>query len=122
MRWRRVLVIGSGVLAFAVAGAMALLAVSPFPDAKTRTNRTPAMELRRAVEMWRGRHGPDDCPTPEQLRREGAIDRAARLEDPWGAPFRIICEPDETVVLSLGPDGREGTADDIRVPEPIGPR
>jgi hypothetical protein len=120
MRWRRVLVIGSGVLALAVAGAVSLVAVSPFPDAKVRTTRTPAMQLRRAAQVWRGQHRTDDCPTPEQLRREGAIDPAARLEDRWGAPFRILCEPDETVVLSLGPDGREGTADDVRVPEPTG--
>jgi hypothetical protein len=122
MRWRRGLVIGSGVLAFAVAGAIALVAVSPFPEAKMRTTRTPAMELRRAVEMWRGQHGADDCPTPEQLKHDGAIGPAARFDDQWGATFRIICEPDETIVLSLGPDGREGTADDIRVPEQIGAR
>ncbi len=114
--------IGSAVLALAVAGALALVALNPFPDAKIRTTRTPAMQLRSSAEMWRGQHGTDDCPTPERLRREGAIGPAARIEDRWGAPFRIICEPDETVVLSLGPDGREGTADDIRIPEPIGAR
>jgi general secretion pathway protein G len=65
--------------------------------------------------MWREK--PSHCPTPETLVADKAIDSAAELTDQWGNPFKIICEDDDVTVMSAGADKKEGTADDIRVPE-----
>jgi hypothetical protein len=119
------LVIGGGVLAFAVAGAVALVAPNLSTGVKhvpVKATRTSAIELRRAAMVWRSRHETDNCPEPEQLRRDGVIDQASRLDDAWGEPLHVVCEGDGTSVVSSGPDRRAGTADDIRVPEPIGAR
>ncbi|MCK5943311.1 MAG: type II secretion system protein GspG [Planctomycetes bacterium] len=39
-------------------------------------------------------------------------------DDAWGNPYELVrgAEPQDFHVLSLGPDGRRGTADDIRAP------
>jgi hypothetical protein len=82
--------------------------------------RTSVMELQRAAEVWRAKHATDGCPTPEQLRAAGAVDRLAKLNDAWGTPFEIACAGDATSVRSLGPDRKWGD-DDIVAPESSGP-
>lgn len=34
--------------------------------------------------------------------------------DPWGHPYKLVKEDTRFYVVSFGPDGREGTADDVR--------
>jgi hypothetical protein len=53
------------------------------------------------------------CPAIDDLVREGVIDRASSVTDPWGHPWRIVCQADDVIVSSAGPDGIEGTRDDI---------
>ncbi len=94
-------------------------AVAIFPrlrEAQQKTTRTSAQELRRAAETWRGTHASDICPTPQTLVQDKLLDSSSTVNDAWGTPFRIVCEEEETVVFSLGPDKKE-SADDIRVPE-----
>jgi len=38
--------------------------------------------------------------------------------DPWGHPYRYCCTNDAVRVWGTGPDGTDGTADDIASPEP----
>ena len=49
--------------------------------------------------------------------RQGDRHSFLKITDAWDDPYRIVCEDDETTVVSAGPDKKEGTADDIRVPE-----
>jgi general secretion pathway protein G len=100
-----------------IAGGVAVAVFPKFKEAQIKTTKTSAMELRRATEMWRGLHASDQCPSLEQLRTDKALDTASKLTDAWDSPFKISCEDDETIVASNGPDKKEGTADDIRVPE-----
>jgi general secretion pathway protein G len=100
-----------------IAGGVAVAVFPKFKEAQIKTTKTSAMELRRATEMWRGMHASDQCPTVDQLRADKAFDTASKLTDAWDSPFKITCEDDETIVQSNGPDKKEGTADDIRVPE-----
>ena len=74
-----------------------------------KVSQMSAGELRLAAEQWRGTHG-DQCPTLGILHADDA-------SDAWGNPFKIICEDDETTIVSAGPDKKPGTADDIRIPE-----
>jgi general secretion pathway protein G len=100
-----------------IASGVAVAVFPRFKEAQVKTTKTSAMELRRATEMWRGMHASDVCPSIDQLRSDKAIDTAAKASDAWDTPFKIQCEDDETIVVSSGPDKKEGTADDIRVPE-----
>ena len=100
-----------------IAGGVAVAVLPRLKEAQIKTTRTSAMELRRAAETWRGAHASDQCPTAEILRQEKAIDTASKITDAWDDPFKIACEDDETIVTSWGPDKKEGSQDDIRVPE-----
>lgn len=60
----------------------------------------------------------DACPSLEQLHE---YDPQLDLKDPWGHEYRIACgekRPPEIKqgigVYSLGADGEEGTADDVK--------
>jgi hypothetical protein len=79
---------------------------------------TSARALRSVAEVWRSEHADGECPTPEVLLRDHAIDPASKLTDPWDGPFTITCEPDETTVTSRGPDRIDdhGLGDDVRIP------
>ena len=100
-----------------IAGGVAVAVFPKLKEAQVKTTRTSAMELRRAAETWRGAHASDECPTADGLKAEKAIDSASKITDAWDDPFKIVCDGDETIVNSMGPDKKENTADDIRVPE-----
>jgi len=104
-----------------ISGGVAVAVLPRLKEASIKTTQTSARELRRAAEQWRGMRGGDLCPTIEVLRQEKAIDTASKITDAWDNPFKIICADDETTVMSAGPDKKEGTADDIRIPETIVP-
>lgn len=100
-----------------IAGGVAVAVLPRLREAQIKTTRTSAMELRRAAETWRGSHASDQCPTPQVLQADKAIDTGSKITDAWDDPYKIFCEDDETIVTSFGPDKKEGTQDDIRVPE-----
>lgn len=100
-----------------IATGVAVGVLPQMRKAQINTTKTSAMELRRAVEMWRTSHASTDCPTIEQLQADKALDKGSKAKDGWDMPFKIECEEDETVVTSAGPDKKEGTTDDIKVPE-----
>jgi general secretion pathway protein G len=104
-----------------ISGGVAVAVLPRLKEAGIKTTQTSARELRRAAEQWRGMHASDQCPTIEVLRADKAIDTASKMTDAWDNPFKIICEDDETTVTSAGPDKKEGTADDIRIPETVLP-
>ena len=59
----------------------------------------------------------------EQLRAEKELSATSKITDPWDTPYQIRCAEDETYVLSYGPDKKEGTADDIKIPDaPVAPK
>ncbi|HEU4537257.1 MAG TPA: hypothetical protein VFS00_24220, partial [Polyangiaceae bacterium] len=84
--------------------------------AKVGVARTAARQMHASAEQWLATHTEADCPTPERLVDDGVISETASLNDPWGKPFRIVCEAARVRVISWGPDRRENTADDVRVP------
>jgi len=52
------------------------------------------------------------------LVHDGTIDPASSVTDPWGRPWQISCREDDVVVSSVGPDGIEGTRDDVVAAKP----
>lgn len=69
-----------------------------------------------AYPRWSLDHPLDRCARLEDLARLAN----QRTEDPWGNPYVVLCgdtaPPGVTGmgVLSLGPDGKQGTPDDIK--------
>jgi hypothetical protein len=96
------------------------VAEAHWPHASTsapvdRTNVVRELRLLRViVEVWRATHA-DECPTLQRLEDDDEL-AAANMKDEWGNAYKIICDEDETYVVSYGPDHREGTPDDIVYP------
>ena len=102
-----------------MAGAVVVAVIPKFKGAQVDIAAQSAREIRNAVTRYRAR-GTDTCPTVAQLQTEKEIDSASKPDDPWGSQFKIECADDEIYVISLGPDKKEGTADDISVPKKAG--
>lgn len=100
-----------------IAGGIAVYAIPKFVQAQKDSTKTSAMALHTVSESWRAMHT-TECPTAERLKAEKEIAATAKITDAWDSPFKIICDEDNITVVSFGPDKREGTADDIRIPEP----
>ena len=102
-----------------IASAVVVAVIPKFKNAQIEAATQSARELRNAATRYRAR-GTDTCPTPSLLVTEKEIDTASNIEDPWKSAFKIECGEDEIFVTSLGPDKKEGTADDISVPKKTG--
>ena len=99
-------------------GAGVTVAVIPkFRQAQVDTAKTNAREIRNAVNRWRAMRGGSECPTVSQLVADKEIDSASKTTDPWDQPYKIQCTDEETIVTSPGPDKKEGSDDDISIPE-----
>jgi general secretion pathway protein G len=99
-----------------IAGAVAMAVFPQSAKAKVQLTHANAAALRRAADVWRSEHSDGACPTPAQLVSDKVVDRGTKLDDPWGSPFKIICNADETSVASLGPDAKESDDDIVEPP------
>ena len=100
-----------------IAAGVTVAVLPKFRQAQIDTATTNAREIRNAVNRWRAMRGGDECPTVSQLVQDKEIDSASKTTDPWDSPYKIRCVDDETIVSSPGPDKKEGSKDDIVVPE-----
>lgn len=98
-----------------IAAGVSVAVIPKFNQARVDTAKTNAREIRMAVNRWKARNN-DGCPTISQLVQDKEIDSASKTDDPWGSAYRITCGDDEVTVVSPGPDKKEGSADDIKVP------
>ncbi len=99
-----------------IAGGVAVVAVPKLEDARVQTTRTNLRTLLPAAEMYRSNFA-GECPTVQLLQQKKEISSTSETKDPWGKPYKIICEEDDTRVVSFGKDGKENTPDDIVMPE-----
>ena len=79
--------------------------------------KTACSTIRQATMQWRAVNPGSDCATVEQLKAEKDLDTGFSLKDPWGNPYKVSCDADEINCTSAGPDRKEGTEDDIHVPQ-----
>jgi general secretion pathway protein G len=98
-----------------VAGGVAVAVIRQGEAAKRKTALTDARTLRGAVKMW-WLDGATSCPSVAQLIQTGTLDEDNGTVDPWGTPWRILCDGTSVSVSSDGPDRERDTEDDIRVP------
>ena len=100
-----------------IAGGVAVVAVPKYQEAQKKQAQTDARTIHPAAEKYRVDHPGEGCPTVELLRDKNEISRASKITDPWDSPYKIICGDEDVAVMSMGPDKKEGTPDDIRIPE-----
>jgi hypothetical protein len=84
-------------------------------DDSQRMAEEAAERIHSAAERWQQDHA-TGCPTISELVYDHALDADARVDDPWGSRYRVVCNGPTLIVWSSGKDGETGTADDIRVP------
>ncbi len=102
-----------GVLTAAISvGVMSAKKSADLKLAKTACNT-----IRDATIQWKAVHSGEDCPTIDQLKQEKILDTGFSVKDPWGVTFKMACDSDEITCSSAGPDRKEGTEDDLHVPQ-----
>lgn len=100
-----------------IAGGVSFAILPRMSEARVKTAKQGAQEIRKAVQLWQIENG-GECPSVSQLKKDGVLDRAGASDDPWGKPFQVKCSDGEVYVASNGPDMKRGTEDDIEVPGP----
>ncbi len=100
-----------------IAGGVTVFALPKYREAQKTTAETGARVIRQAVQGWQATNNEISCPTMSQLVQEKQLDPGANTNDPWGKPYSLTCTEDDVAVISMGPDKKKGTKDDIRVPK-----
>jgi general secretion pathway protein G len=100
-----------------IAGGVAVVAVPKYAEAQRKQAQTDARTIHPAAEKYRVDHTGEQCPTVELLREKKELSQASKITDPWDTPYKIICGDEDVMVMSFGPDKKENTADDIRIPD-----
>jgi len=98
-----------------IAGGVAIFAIPKFQQAQKDTAKTDCKTLVQVVETWKLNHpgATTECPTVEALKNDKALKSDQNTNDPWGKPYRITCSGEDFGASSAGPDGKEGSEDDI---------
>jgi type II secretory pathway pseudopilin PulG len=105
-----------------LSAAIGVAVFAHFRRVQVKTATIACENLRRSVQMHAVDHPEEsECPTPARLRDLKELDASMSIDDPWSTPYRIDCQPEETIASSAGPDRAFGTDDDIRVPIPRRP-
>ena len=99
-----------------IAGGVAVVAVPKYQESQKNQAKIDARTIHPVAEKYKVDH-PGVCPTVEQLRAEKELSAASKITDPWDSPYKIVCGDEELYVISFGPDKKENTNDDIRIPE-----
>lgn len=99
-----------------IAGGVAVVAIPKYAESQKNQAKIDARTIHPIAEKYKVDH-PGQCPTVEQLRAEKEIGATSKITDPWDTPYQIRCQDEDIYVLSYGPDKKEGTADDIRIPD-----
>ncbi|MCL2725215.1 MAG: type II secretion system GspH family protein [Polyangiaceae bacterium] len=99
-----------------IAGGVAVVAVPQLEKSRIKQAQIDARTIRPVAEQYRADY-PGECPTMAQLVQKKMISDATKGTDPWDQQYKIICADDDIIVISAGPDKKENTADDIRIPE-----
>ena len=100
-----------------LAGAIAVGVLKAQKGANINLAKTACDTVRNQTMQWKAAHPTEDCPTLDQLKAEKDLDTTFSVKDPWGTPYKLSCDSDEITCSSAGPDRKEGTDDDIRVPQ-----
>jgi hypothetical protein len=79
--------------------------------------RTALNSIRSATILYMNGHE-GRCPSVDDLKADGVLERSFSSKDPWGNRWEIRCTRDDVTVSTPGPDRKTGTEDDLGVPPP----
>lgn len=97
-----------------IAGGATLLVFPQYKKARIDNAVIGAGVIKQAAELYMNMDAVDEsCPTVKDLVTSKKID-AQKTDDPWGKPYKIVCEDGDIRVVSSGNDRQEGTPDDVR--------
>ena len=96
-----------------LATAVAVAVLPMLTDSEDKQAKTNAAALAAAAEAFLITHRSEECPTPEEMQRDGVLSSRSRTGDPWGTPYRIVCETDSAIAISAGRDRTFDTGDDV---------
>ena len=97
---------------------VAVGAIRMLRDAEDKQAKINAAALATAAEAFIISHRSEECPTPEEMQRDGVLNSRSKTEDPWGTPYRIVCETDSAIAISAGRDRTFDTSDDVKSDDP----
>ncbi len=97
-----------------IATGVAVAVMPQLERAKVNQAKSDIGAIRTAVQLFLAENS-SKCPAVSDLQSEGYLDKNKRSKDPWDRDFVIQCPSgDDPDVFSMGPDGQEGSEDDIR--------
>ena len=97
-----------------IATGVAVAVMPQLDKAKIKQAKTDIGAIRTAVQLYLAENS-NKCPSVQDLQEERYLDKGKRSTDPWDREFIITCTAGEDPdVYSPGPDGQDGTEDDIR--------
>ena len=97
-----------------IATGVAVAVMPQLDKAKIKQAKSDIGAIRTAVQLYLAENS-NKCPSVQELQEERYLDKNKRVTDPWDRDFGINCPAgDDPDVYSYGPDGQEGTEDDIR--------
>ena len=99
-----------------IAGGVAVVAIPKYAESQKNQAKIDARTIHPVAEKYKVDH-PGQCPTVEQLRADKELSAASKITDPWDSPYQIRCQDEDIYIMSYGPDKKEGTPDDIRIPD-----
>lgn len=97
-----------------IATGVAVAVMPQLEKAKIKQAKSDIGAIRTAVQLFLAENS-SKCPSVEDLQSESYLDKGKRTRDPWDRDFVISCPTgDDPDVFSPGPDGQEGSEDDVR--------
>ncbi len=95
--------------------------IAALNEEKQRKARTDLESIARALELFRGEHGfyvvSDKHSVAVDHLSPRFLPQIIRV-DPWHQPYKYDGQRDHFTLRSSGPDGKDNTADDIRIAGP----
>ena len=86
-----------------------------FKQASIDTTKQALMQAEPIAAKWHEEHS-DECPTIDKLKGLKELSPSFNSNDAWGKPITVDCSRAALRMISSGPDGKDGTDDDIVVP------
>jgi general secretion pathway protein G len=106
------------VIMAVIATGVSIYVIPKITEARVDAAKSDLSAVRTAIELYQVRH-PGECgvtgPIDEAAGERLGLKRSQRHKDPWDNEYVVKCEDGaEADVYSRGPDGEEGTEDDVR--------
>jgi general secretion pathway protein G len=97
-----------------IATGVAVAVIPRLEKARVDTAKSNVSAIRTAVQLYLAENA-NKCPSIDDLLSDRYLDKGKNTKDPWDNDFVISCQAGEDPdVYSIGPDGQEGTEDDVR--------